>query len=119
MPVAIAIKLDSPGPALYSQERVGRHGRRFMIYKFRSMREDADAQMSALLDQNEADGPLFKMRDDPRRTRVGKVLRQLSLDEWPQFINVLRGRHELHRPAAEPPLRGGGVPALAPRAASR
>ncbi|MHB0875130.1 MAG: sugar transferase [Anaerolineae bacterium] len=103
VPVAIAIKLDSPGPVVYSQERVGRHGRRFMIYKFRSMREDADAQMRALLDRNEADGPLFKMRDDPRRTRVGKILRRLSLDEWPQFINVLRGDMSLIGPRPNRP----------------
>jgi len=91
LPVAAAIKLDSPGPILYSQERVGRGGRRFMIYKFRSMRVDADQQLESLLDKNEADGPLFKMRDDPRATRVGRVLRKFSLDEWPQFINVLLG----------------------------
>jgi len=91
VPVAIAIKLDSPGPVLYYQERVGRGGRRFNIIKFRSMHVDADAQQSSLLDRNEADGPLFKMKDDPRMTRVGRLLRKLSLDEWPQFLNVLKG----------------------------
>lgn len=103
VPVAIAIKLDSPGPVIYSQERVGRHGKRFMIHKFRSMSLDADDQMRDLLDQNEADGPLFKMRDDPRRTRVGKVLRRLSLDEWPQFINVLLGDMSLIGPRPNRP----------------
>lgn len=91
VPVAIAIKLDSPGPVFYYQERVGCGGRRFNIVKFRSMQVDADAQLSTLLDRNEADGPLFKMKDDPRATRVGRVLRKLSLDEWPQFLNVLKG----------------------------
>lgn len=91
VPVAVAIKLDSPGPVFYRQERVGRGGRRFNIVKFRSMQVDADQQLPRLLDRNEADGPLFKMRDDPRMTRVGRVLRKLSLDEWPQFLNVLRG----------------------------
>jgi lipopolysaccharide/colanic/teichoic acid biosynthesis glycosyltransferase len=72
VPVAIAIKLDSPGPVLYTQERVGRDGKRFWIYKFRSMRAGADSQLAQLTDQNEADGVLFKMRDDPRCTRVAR-----------------------------------------------
>ncbi|NLT43067.1 MAG: undecaprenyl-phosphate glucose phosphotransferase [Anaerolineae bacterium] len=91
LPVALAIKLDSSGPVLYRQERVGRGGRRFNIVKFRSMYVDADEQQSTLLDRNEADGPLFKIKDDPRTTRVGRVLRKVSLDEWPQFLNVLKG----------------------------
>jgi exopolysaccharide biosynthesis polyprenyl glycosylphosphotransferase len=103
VPVAIAIKLDSPGPVLYSQERVGRHGKRFMIYKFRSMCDGADEQQRELLDKNEADGPLFKIRDDPRSTRVGKLLRRMSLDEWPQFINVLRGDMSLIGPRPNRP----------------
>ncbi|MGQ9552900.1 MAG: sugar transferase [Anaerolineae bacterium] len=91
VPVAVAIRLESPGPVLYSQERVGRGGKRFKVYKFRSMYDGADEQLESLKEKNEADGPLFKMRDDPRRTKVGKFLRRLSLDEWPQFINVLKG----------------------------
>ena len=89
--VALAVKLDSPGPVLFRQERVGRRGRRFTMLKFRSMVVDAEAQRAALAAANEADGPLFKLRRDPRVTRVGRVLRRLSLDELPQLVNVLRG----------------------------
>ena len=89
--VAVAIKLDSPGPVFFRQERVGRGGKRFMVYKFRSMYVDAEAQLEKLRDQNEAIGPLFKIRDDPRRTRVGRFIRKTSLDEFPQLINVVRG----------------------------
>lgn len=89
--IAIAIKLDSPGPVLFKQERAGKNGRPFKVYKFRSMVVGAEAEQQKLLAQNEASGPLFKIRDDPRRTRVGRFLRQTSLDELPQFINVLRG----------------------------
>lgn len=103
LPVAAAIKLDSPGPVLYAQERVGRGGRRFRIYKFRSMQADADEQLDGLRGRNEADGPLFKMRFDPRCTRVGRILRRLSLDEWPQFINVLRGEMSLVGPRPNRP----------------
>jgi exopolysaccharide biosynthesis polyprenyl glycosylphosphotransferase len=103
VPVAIAIKLDSPGPILYAQERVGRGGRRFRIYKFRSMRADADEQLESLRSHNEADGPLFKMKEDPRCTRVGRVLRKLSLDEWPQFINVLKGEMSVVGPRPNRP----------------
>ena len=96
--VAIAVKLDSNGPVLFRQERVGRDGRPFDVFKFRSMTVDAEAQLSSLLDQNEADGPLFKMRNDPRVTRVGRVIRKLSLDELPQFVNVVRGHMSLVGP---------------------
>lgn len=89
--VALAIRLDSPGPVLFRQERVGRHGKPFQVYKFRSMYQDAEAQLEKLRAQNEAAGPLFKMRDDPRRTRVGRFIRKVSIDEVPQIINVLRG----------------------------
>jgi exopolysaccharide biosynthesis polyprenyl glycosylphosphotransferase len=103
VPIAIAIKLDSPGPVLYTQERVGRGGKRFGIYKFRSMRQDADAMLPELQAQNEYDGPLFKMRDDPRCTRVGRILRRFSLDEWPQFINVMKGDLSLVGPRPNRP----------------
>ncbi|HEX2038388.1 MAG TPA: sugar transferase [Acidimicrobiales bacterium] len=96
--VALAVKLDSPGPVLYRQERVGRRGRRFTMLKFRSMVADAEAQQAALAAANEADGPLFKVRHDPRVTRVGRVLRRLSLDELPQLVNVLRGEMSLVGP---------------------
>lgn len=100
--IVLMIKLESPGPVLFRQERVGRNGRRFTVYKFRSMVEGADEQKEALLDRNEADGPLFKIRDDPRTTRVGKLLRKFSLDELPQFYNILNGDMSLIGP--RPPL---------------
>lgn len=85
------IKLDSKGPVLFSQDRVGRNGRIFKCYKFRSMRQNAEELKKALLSQNEMNGLMFKMDRDPRVTRVGKFLRKTSLDELPQFINVLKG----------------------------
>ncbi len=89
--LGIAIKLDSPGPVLFAQERVGKNGRLFRIYKFRSMYIDAEARKAALMQQNEMNGLMFKMKDDPRITRVGKFIRKTSLDEFPQFFNVLKG----------------------------
>ncbi|GAB3267625.1 sugar transferase [Microbacterium lacusdiani] len=91
VPIAIAIRLDSPGPVLYRQERIGEGGRPFRMLKFRSMSVDADRRSAALMALNDAAGPLFKVREDPRVTRVGRVLRRCSLDELPQFWNVLRG----------------------------
>ena len=85
------IKLESEGPVFFSQKRVGRNGRIFKIYKFRSMYRDAEERKQELLDQNELNGLVFKMEDDPRVTKVGKFLRRTSLDEFPQFINVLKG----------------------------
>lgn len=95
---AVAIRLDSPGPILFRQERIGRHGKPFILYKFRSMYQDAEAQLEKLRDKNEAAGPLFKMRDDPRVTRVGRIIRRTSIDELPQLINVLRGEMSLVGP---------------------
>ncbi len=86
-----AIKLTSPGPVFFSQIRVGRNGRRFRIYKFRSMYQDAEARKAELMKDNEVDGLMFKMEDDPRITPIGKFLRKTSLDEFPQFLNVLKG----------------------------
>lgn len=88
---ALAIKLDSPGPVLFKQTRVGLNNRHFSLYKFRSMQTDAEARKSELSAFNEMQGQMFKMRDDPRVTRVGRFLRKTSLDEFPQFINVLKG----------------------------
>ena len=96
--ITLAIKLDSTGPAVFGQERVGQGGRHFTCYKFRSMTVDAEEQKELLRNLNEADGPLFKIKDDPRRTRVGRWLRRLSLDEIPQFYNVLRGEMSLIGP---------------------
>lgn len=90
--VAIAIKLDDPeGPVIFSQARVGRDGREFRMYKFRSMCADAESRLAELAGRNEKDGPVFKMADDPRVTRVGRFLRKTSIDELPQFVNVLLG----------------------------
>ena len=90
--VAVAIKLDDPeGPVIFSQARVGRDGREFRMYKFRSMCADAESRLAELAGRNEKDGPVFKMSDDPRVTRVGRFLRKTSIDELPQFVNVLVG----------------------------
>ena len=88
---AILVRLESPGSPIFSQIRVGQDGRRFKLYKLRSMRVDADDHKHELLPYNEADGPLFKMRNDPRLTRIGRIIRRLSIDELLQFWNVLRG----------------------------
>jgi exopolysaccharide biosynthesis polyprenyl glycosylphosphotransferase len=98
--VAIAVKLDSPGPVLIGQERVGAGGRTFRCYKVRSMYVDAEQRLAELLERNEAGGPIFKLRDDPRRTRVGRIIRKLSLDEVPQLWNVLVGDISLVGPRA-------------------
>jgi exopolysaccharide biosynthesis polyprenyl glycosylphosphotransferase len=100
--IALAIKLDSPGPVLFAQPRVGRGGRMFTCYKFRSMREGADEELDQLMEHNEASGQIFKMKNDPRRTRVGSFIRRTSLDEFPQIINVLRG--EMSWVGPRPPL---------------
>ncbi|MFN8476130.1 MAG: undecaprenyl-phosphate glucose phosphotransferase [Anaerolineae bacterium] len=100
--VALAIRLDSPGPVLFRQTRVGLYGRPFTLYKFRSMRVDAEQQLMQLKEQNEASGPLFKMRNDPRQTRVGRFIRRTSLDELPQLLNVLNGDMSLVGP--RPPI---------------
>lgn len=90
--VAVAIKIDDPeGPAIFAQTRVGRDGREFRMYKFRSMCADAEERLAGLAGLNEKDGPVFKIADDPRVTRVGRVIRKLSIDELPQFANVLMG----------------------------
>ena len=96
--IALLIKLDSPGPVLFKQVRIGRYGRPFTLYKFRSMRVGAEEELPKLLSLNEADGPLFKIRNDPRVTRVGRWLRRFSLDELPQLWNVLKGDMSLIGP---------------------
>lgn len=100
--IALAIKLDSRGPVLYRQRRVGRGGTEFDMLKFRSMCSDADAKRAELATLNEATGPLFKIKDDPRVTRVGKWMRTFSVDEFPQLINVMLGQMSLVGP--RPPL---------------
>jgi len=100
--LAAVIKLDSPGPILFRQHRIGEGGSAFDMYKFRSMYDDAHHRLTDLQESNEADGPLFKMKNDPRVTRIGKFLRRYSLDEFPQFLNVLRGEMSVVGP--RPPL---------------
>ncbi|SDQ97575.1 sugar transferase [Microbacterium sp. cf332] len=100
--IAVAIKLDSPGPVFFRQRRVGRDGREFTMLKFRSMTDTAEQELAELLPANDGAGPLFKLRADPRVTRVGRVLRRYSLDELPQFFNVLRGDMSISGP--RPPL---------------
>ena len=100
--IALAIKLDSPGPVIFRQRRVGKDGRPFTFYKFRGMVADAEARLHEVAHLNEVDGPIFKSRRDPRVTRVGRVLRRTSLDELPQLWNVLRGDMSLVGP--RPPL---------------
>jgi exopolysaccharide biosynthesis polyprenyl glycosylphosphotransferase len=100
--VALAIRLTMGAPVIFSQERVGLHGRRFRLYKFRTMVKDAEAQRAQLLGQNEMSGPVFKLTDDPRVTRLGRFLRKWSLDEFPQFLNVLLGQMSLVGPRPLP-----------------
>lgn len=100
--VAVCIKMDSEGPALYSQMRAGKNGKPFRMYKFRSMCKDADEKLGELRDLNEKDGPVFKMAKDPRVTRVGRVIRKYSVDELPQLINIFLGDMSVVGP--RPPL---------------
>ncbi|MFT3915039.1 MAG: sugar transferase [Anaeromyxobacteraceae bacterium] len=100
--VGLAIKLDSPGPIFFRQKRVGLNGRPFTMFKFRSMYIDAEQRLEALKAHNEMDGPVFKMRNDPRITKLGRFVRKTSLDEFPQFINVLLGEMSVVGP--RPPI---------------
>jgi exopolysaccharide biosynthesis polyprenyl glycosylphosphotransferase len=100
--IALAIKLDSPGPVFFRDRRVGLNERDFDMLKFRTMYAEAEAQQAELEAENEAEGALFKIRDDPRVTRVGRVLRRLSIDEIPQVLNVLRGEMSLVGPRPLP-----------------
>ena len=104
--LALAVRVDSPGPVLFRQVRVGKDGREFVMFKFRTMHADAEARLAELRHLNEGDGVLFKMRDDPRVTRVGRWLRRFSLDELPQLLNVLAREHVAGGPA--PAAAGGG-----------
>jgi exopolysaccharide biosynthesis polyprenyl glycosylphosphotransferase len=99
----VAIKLDSKGPVFFRQIRVTKGERLFTCFKFRSMYEDAEAEKEKLLALNEADGPIFKMREDPRITRVGRILRRTSIDELPQLFNVLMGHMSIVGPRPAPP----------------
>lgn len=100
--VALAVRVDSSGPVFYRQRRCGKDNRSFDILKFRSMRQDADRLLVDLRDRNESDGLLFKLKKDPRVTRVGSFIRRFSIDELPQLINVLRGDMSLVGPRPLP-----------------
>jgi len=100
--VALLIRLDSPGPVFYIQQRVGLNRRRFRLFKFRTMAVGADAQQPMLESLNEAEGPVFKIKDDPRITRIGRILRRYSLDELPQLFNVFKGEMSLVGPRPLP-----------------
>ena len=99
---AIAIRLEDGGPAIYAQTRLTKNCREFKMYKFRSMCMDAEEQLASLMDRNEMTGPAFKMSDDPRITKVGRILRKTSIDELPQLINILKGDMSIIGP--RPPL---------------
>ena len=96
--IAAAVKLDSPGPVFFSQKRCGKDGREFWMHKFRTMVPDAEQRQKDLKSRNSVDGPMFKLEEDPRVTRIGKLLRKTSLDELPQLVNVLRGEMSLVGP---------------------
>jgi exopolysaccharide biosynthesis polyprenyl glycosylphosphotransferase len=100
--LALAVRVDSTGPVLFRQTRVGKDGHEFVIFKFRTMHIDAEARLAELRHLNEVDGALFKLRNDPRVTRVGRLLRKFSLDELPQLLNVIGGSMSLVGP--RPPL---------------
>lgn len=100
--IAVLIKAEDHGPVFYKQVRVGKNGKTFKMYKFRSMFVNADKMLDRLKEQNDVDGPMFKMKDDPRVTKIGHFIRKHSLDELPQFLNVLKGDMSLVGP--RPPL---------------
>lgn len=89
--LCVAIKLDSKGPIIFAQKRIGKNGVPFYMYKFRSMIVDAEERLGALKEKNEMSGPMFKIKDDPRITKVGRFIRKTSMDELPQLLNILKG----------------------------
>jgi exopolysaccharide biosynthesis polyprenyl glycosylphosphotransferase len=103
LPLAIAIKIDSSGPVFFKQVRCGWNGRKFTLYKFRSMSQGAEIRKRELERQNEMKGPVFKIKRDPRVTRIGRLMRKFSIDELPQFFNVLKGDMSLVGPRPPPP----------------
>jgi lipopolysaccharide/colanic/teichoic acid biosynthesis glycosyltransferase len=105
---AIAIKIDSRGPVFFKQTRSGINGKTFKLWKFRTMENDAEKKKAELLEKNEMSGPVFKISDDPRVTKVGRFLRKYSIDEFPQFLNVLRGDMSLVGPRPALPSEVAG-----------
>lgn len=102
--LVLLIKLDSPGPIIFKQQRIGKWGKPFYCYKFRSMYVDAEARKAELMAENEADEVVFKMKNDPRVTRVGRFIRKASIDEFPQLFNVLKGEMSLVGPRPPVPI---------------
>ena len=100
--IAILIYLEDKGPVIYSQTRIGKDGRAFKLYKFRSMCVDADEKLKDLQELNERDGPVFKIKNDPRVTKVGKFIRKTCIDELPQLVNIIKGDMSIVGP--RPPL---------------
>ena len=100
--IALLIRLEDKGPVFFKQERVGMNGRRFVCFKFRTMIVNAEQLLDELKDRNESDGPTFKIENDPRITKIGRILRKTSLDELPQFYNVIKGEMSIVGP--RPPL---------------
>lgn len=108
-----AIWIDSPGASpIFTQQRVGRNGKLFKMYKFRTMCPDAEQKLKDLMERNEKDGPVFKMKNDPRITRVGKFLRKTSIDELPQLFNVLKGEMSIVGPRRHCPVRSHSIPPM-------
>lgn len=107
---AILIELDSPGPVIFKQKRVGKNGKVFILYKFRTMIGDAENLQKKYLHLNEADGPVFKIKNDPRYTRLGKILSHTGLDELPQLFNVLKGEMSLVGPRPLPVIEEAKIP---------
>jgi exopolysaccharide biosynthesis polyprenyl glycosylphosphotransferase len=99
---ALLIVIEDGGPVLFVQERNGIQGKVFRMYKFRSMCQDADKMHQSLLEKNELDGPAFKIKDDPRLTRVGKFIRKTSIDELPQLVNIIKGEMSIVGPRPLP-----------------
>jgi lipopolysaccharide/colanic/teichoic acid biosynthesis glycosyltransferase len=110
---ALAIKCDSRGPVLFKQTRVGRNGKTFSMYKFRSMSVDAEAKRNEVLATSDREGVCFKSRNDPRITRVGRFIRRFSVDELPQILNVLRGEMSIVGPRPALPCEVAAYPARA------
>lgn len=108
--VIILVFITDPGNPFFVQERVGKNGKIFKMYKFRSMYKNAEEHRDLLLDQNEVDGPIFKIEDDPRITSVGKIIRKLSIDELPQLVNILKGEMSVIGPRPFIPLEQSELP---------
>lgn len=108
--ITLVIRIDSEGPVIFKQKRVGKNGKLFLMYKFRTMKKNAEELKEDYLKFNEADGPVFKIKDDPRFTKVGKFLARTGFDELPQFINVIKGEMSLVGPRPLPISEARQIP---------